>query len=240
MRACVIAAIGLGLMVGLGCSGSGGDDLETKLKTSEKNLKVIGIGVNNFAVARQDRLPHANWSEKWQESWKRDVKLSWRVAILPFIEETELYKQFHLNESWDSEHNKALIPLMPNFYKSPLREADAGMTYYKVFTGSATKDKQPVMLFNQFGYAQYTIGNVPDGSSNTIFAAEGGEPVIWTKPDDFKYDPQQPLPRIAHPGMNVFLIVMVDGVTKRVSVSNPEAEIRKAIEANDGSPIKLE
>ena len=34
--------------------------------------------------------------------------LSWRVAILPFLEENALYKQFHLDEPWDSEHNKKL------------------------------------------------------------------------------------------------------------------------------------
>jgi hypothetical protein len=29
--------------------------------------------------------------------------LSWRVALLPFLGEMELYKQFHLDEPWDSE-----------------------------------------------------------------------------------------------------------------------------------------
>ena len=35
--------------------------------------------------------------------------LSWRVLILPYVEQNELYKQFHLDEPWDSEHNKPLI-----------------------------------------------------------------------------------------------------------------------------------
>ena len=46
---------------------------------------------------------------------------SWRVAILPYLdyEEAELYKQFHLDEPWDSEHNKALIAKMPVYFRDP-------------------------------------------------------------------------------------------------------------------------
>ena len=39
--------------------------------------------------------------------------LSWRVLILPYIEQQELYNQFHLDEPWDSEHNRTLIAKMP-------------------------------------------------------------------------------------------------------------------------------
>ena len=35
--------------------------------------------------------------------------LSWRVQILPYIEEQQLYQDFHLDEPWDSEHNIKLL-----------------------------------------------------------------------------------------------------------------------------------
>ena len=35
--------------------------------------------------------------------------LSWRVAILPFLDQGELFNEFHLDEPWDSPHNKALV-----------------------------------------------------------------------------------------------------------------------------------
>src|SRR5687768_11208075 len=35
--------------------------------------------------------------------------LSWRVAILPMLGEEPLYKEFHLDEPWDSPHNKPLV-----------------------------------------------------------------------------------------------------------------------------------
>ena len=41
--------------------------------------------------------------------------LSWRVAILPYLEQQELYNKFKLDEPWDSpRNNKELIQYMPN------------------------------------------------------------------------------------------------------------------------------
>ena len=34
---------------------------------------------------------------------------SWRVLLLPYLDEEELYKQLRLDEPWDSPHNKAVF-----------------------------------------------------------------------------------------------------------------------------------
>src|SRR5205807_2756917 len=44
---------------------------------------------------------------------KGKAMLSWRVAILPYVEEAPLYRQFKLDEPWDSKHNKKLLAKMP-------------------------------------------------------------------------------------------------------------------------------
>jgi len=44
---------------------------------------------------------------------------SWRVLILPYIEQGELYRQFKLDEPWDSPHNIQLLPKMPRVYGPP-------------------------------------------------------------------------------------------------------------------------
>jgi hypothetical protein len=61
--------------------------------------------------------------------------LSWRVALLPFIEQQELYKEFKLDEPWDSEHNKKLIERMPKIYAPIHVKAMTGETFYQVFIG---------------------------------------------------------------------------------------------------------
>src|SRR4051794_32667612 len=66
--------------------------------------------------------------------------LSWRVAILPFIEQDDLYKQFRLDEPWDSPHNRRLLPKMPKLY-APFdgsRTTQPHTTFYQVFVGKGT------------------------------------------------------------------------------------------------------
>ena len=65
--------------------------------------------------------------------------LSWRVAILPFLGESEkaLYGQFKLSEPWDSPDNKVLLAKMPKVFLPVVGETTVPhSTYYRVFTGS--------------------------------------------------------------------------------------------------------
>src|ERR1019366_5324763 len=64
--------------------------------------------------------------------------LSWRVAILPYIDQGPLYNQFDLAQSWDSPHNKKLIAKMPRVYVLPGTEAKEGETHYRVLVGPGT------------------------------------------------------------------------------------------------------
>jgi RNA polymerase sigma factor (sigma-70 family) len=64
--------------------------------------------------------------------------LSWRVAILPFIEQDNLYRQFKLDQPWDSEHNLKLLAQLPNVYRVGIEPKDATHTYYQVFAGPGT------------------------------------------------------------------------------------------------------
>ena len=108
--------------------------------------------------------------------------LSWRVAILPYIEQQELYNKFKLDEPWDSPHNKALIKEMPTIYLCPSRtKPEPGTTTYRVFVGTGA----------MFEEGQGTaIQDVTDGTSNTIMVVESKDAVPWTKPDDLKFDPE--------------------------------------------------
>ncbi len=92
------------------------------------NLKQIGLALHNYHDTTNG-FPAAAITSK-------DGKplLSWRVAILPYIEQQELYNQFHLNEPWDSPHNKTLIARMPVAYNCPSRiPAGAGHDHLQGF-----------------------------------------------------------------------------------------------------------
>jgi len=108
--------------------------------------------------------------------------------LLPFFEQDELYKQFHMDEPWDSPHNIQLLPKMPLTY-GPYKGKPSGngMTYFQVFVG-------PGAAFE--GTTALTFADFKDGTSNTIMFAEAWDAVPWTKPEDLPFDPNGPLPRL--------------------------------------------
>ena len=66
------------------------------------------------------------------------------VHILPYIEADKLYKEFHLDEPWDSEHNKKLIARMPPFYQSANRKLnEAGKTRFLTPAGQGHDVPRP-------------------------------------------------------------------------------------------------
>jgi uncharacterized protein (TIGR03067 family) len=144
---------------------------------SANNLKQIGLAMHNYHDTFNNFPAHAIYSKDG-----KTPLLSWRVAILPYIEQVALYQQFKLDEPWDSEHNKKLIAQMPKIYEPVgLGKSGENRTYYQVVTG-------PKTLFN--GSKMARIASITDGTSNTILAVEAKDPVIWTKPDDVVLPPK--------------------------------------------------
>lgn len=153
--------------------------------------------------------------------------LSWRVAILPYVEQNELFKQFKLDEPWDSAHNKKLIPRMPKLYESPNAPAAAGMTYYQSFTGPNTINK---ILVQGMRFPQ-----IPDGTSNTIIVAEAAIPVEWTRPADIEIAPGQ---AIALGGDNTGTqAAYADGTVRRLPRNLDQQILRWLIDPADGNVI---
>ena len=136
--------------------------------------------------------------------------LSWRVHLLPFVGQEELFKQFNLKEAWDSEQNKPLIEKMPAVYASPDKTAPAGQTYIQGFVGPhaffASPPADPKAPFRGRSVAK----SFPDGTSNVLAVAEAAEPVIWTKPDDLPFDGKE-LPKLGGVFPDGFHGVMADG-----------------------------
>jgi len=138
---------------------------------SSNNLRQLIISFHNF---------HDSFSRFPTRTVKDDdgkSLLSWRVELLPFLGETELYNEFHRDEPWDSEHNKELIERMPAFYRHPNSKAEPGMTVYLApYNGETVWDLESPM-----------IQKITDGTSNTIMIVEVDDSaaVPWTKPDDF-------------------------------------------------------
>ena len=72
----------------------------------KNNLRQLGLGIINFESTTGRFPASAIYSDDGKPL------LSWRVHILPFIEQQHLYEQFRFDEPWDSEHNRKLIAQM--------------------------------------------------------------------------------------------------------------------------------
>jgi hypothetical protein len=198
---------------------------EKHLKDSRNNLKLFGIAFHSFNDAT-GVMP--------TDITDKDGKplLSWRVAILPYIEEEELYKQFELDEPWDSPNNKKLVEKMPKVY-APIRvKAKAGETFYQVFTG---KDA----LFGPKKKPRIPA-SIPDGTSNTAMVVEGGEPVVWTKPADIAFDEKKPLPKLGGMFDGDFNVVLCDGSVMRIKKAADPVHLKRLITPADGHVIDLD
>jgi hypothetical protein len=202
---------------------------------SNNNLKQIALAMINLADATGGGLPANAIVDKAGKPL-----LSWRVAILPYIEENPLYNQFKLNEPWDSKHNKTLLARMPKIYAPTIsgKPAKSNTTYYQVLTGPDTPFNPKAirgagaMSFGARYPAQFT-----DGTSNTILVAEAEKPVEWTKPDDLVYDSKKPLPKLGGLFREGFHIVLADGSTRFIGRKFDENTLRATITPAGGEAI---
>jgi tetratricopeptide (TPR) repeat protein/Zn-dependent protease with chaperone function len=198
----------------------------------QRMLKEIGIALMNYESVRK-QFPAAG--PLTEQPTGRGSQLSWRVHVLPFIEHGALYDQFHLDEPWDSPHNRKLAEFMPDVYRDADDPVDSVTTRIMVMTGPGTPfvDRRRGPNRKQFR----------DGPSNTILALQAGEDrtVLWTRPDDLPFDPARPLAKVGKIDPRVgLLVLMADGAVRTLSPGTDDANFAKLVTPAGGEVIDRE
>jgi Protein of unknown function (DUF1559) len=190
---------------------------------SMNNLKQIALAMHNYN-STYGAFPAAAICDK--KTGK--PLLSWRVAILQYIEEEALYKQFKMDEPWDSEHNLKLAKNMPKIYFHPkANKPGDDKTHYRLFygKGAAFELNKPTQIIN-----------ITDGLSNTIMAVEAEEPVVWTNPNDLAFDPTKALPKMLSID-GKFSASYCDGSVRTFKMPIDQEILKLLIQKNDGKLI---
>ncbi len=141
------------------------------------NLLETGMALDAYRLANGTYPPVAITGKDGESL------LSWRVAILPFFHEQQykaLYDEFHLGEPWDSPHNLALLPRMPEHYACPGERLEPGLTRHAAIRGDRT-------AFDASGTGT-SWNDFSDGVGSTLLIVESAAPVPWSKPEDLNFD----------------------------------------------------
>ncbi len=201
---------------------------------SSNNLKMIAIAWHNYHDTFRGLPAAYNTDEEGKPL------LSWRVHILPFMGHQELYDRFHLDEPWSSEHNRKLIRLMPNEYKSPGSLSEPGKTNYLGVIGEQAIVIPPKDAdFGKVRPIGTRFQDVTDGTSNTLGAVEVSDElaVIWTKPDDFEPDKENPIKGLVGLRNGVFLAAMCDGSVHNISQAIDRKTLKALFTRNGGEVV---
>jgi hypothetical protein len=195
-------------------------------RQSMNNLNTIAIAMHNHHDLNK-HLPERAICNK-----NGKPLLSWRVAILPWLEANSLYKEFHLDEPWDSEHNRKLIERMPPSYLNPdTGYLHSGRTRYLAPVG----ENLAFPPNNAISFKDFT-----DGTVRTILVveADADHAVIWTKPDDIEVDLENPTRGLTN-GKTTFNTAFTDGSTHVIPGSIKPETLRAMFTRNGGEFYKF-
>jgi hypothetical protein len=206
---------------------------ERRRRASQNNLKQIVLALHNHHDTYRTFPPPAICDPNGKPL------LSWRVAILPFVEEGQLYREFRLNEPWDSAHNIKLLERMPKIYATPgVKTRDPYATYYQAFVGPNAGFELRLAPNAQFGAIGTRLpADFPDGTSFTLLIVEAAEPVPWSKPADLKFDFKGPLPKVGGPYAPGFNAAFADGNVRYYARPPQESILRALITRNGGEVV---
>ncbi|MAT14668.1 MAG: hypothetical protein CMJ46_05285 [Planctomyces sp.] len=201
-----------------------------QLREASENLKLLGLAMFDYHDAHQKFPAIANFDK----SSKKPL-LSWRVHLLPFVDQYDLYRKFRLDEPWDSEHNKELIAQIPEVFRPEnAKLAEAGETKLVAPVGKNT-------LFSSDG-KEIELASVTDGLSNTIMLLESDDEhaVVWTKPEDLNVDLEKPRSGLQSRPPGGSLVLIADGSVHFFSESMTDETWKGLLTKNGGEVASVD
>jgi hypothetical protein len=195
------------------------------------NLKQIGLALHNYHD-RHKCFPPAVIADE-----AGNPRYSWRVAILPYLQQDALFASYDSDFAWDDPVNNLVrMTSVPDYLCPSSPPAFPNETNYVMITGKGTIGGLP----NE----STRMADVIDGTSNTIAVVEiVGAGIEWSEPRDLTIeelsmrlnDGSGSGPSSFHPGgINVLIC---DGSTRFVADSIDPGTLENLFRRDDGNAI---
>lgn len=110
---------------------------------------------------------------------------SWRVLLLPYLDEEALFAQIRLDEPWDSDWNSQFHSQTPNVFKCASTSETLGDKSRRCSFSVVLSDKESGVVETAFRADGTSVApeDLRDGAANTILCVERKSPVCWMAPD---------------------------------------------------------
>ncbi len=220
----VVGVVGVGACVGLFFAVQKVREAAARMSASN-NMKQLGIGLHSYNDAN-NKVPGPFVDPQFGAPPLSNPadRLSWRVELLPYIEQNNLYMGIQRNQAWNSPANQPFTSAAIKTYGDPQDPTDANTRYRCFYDNGA--------LFSTNPRDRVSWTGVIDGTSNTIMFAESGERVPWAQFNEWAFDPAAPPPTLGHPTRDGFLVSMADGSVKFIKKTVSTAALNAAITRN--------
>jgi len=165
---------------------------------------------------------------------------SWRVLILPYADQQPLYDQLHLDEPWDSPHNRPLLDVEMPIFRCPSDKKETKGprwgTNYVAVVGPETVWPTP---------AACRFEDVTDGDTQTILVVEVADSGIhWAEPRDVYLTQMAPEVNAAEgmglssPHTSGMHVAFVDGSVRFISDETPRETLCALLTRAGGETIE--
>lgn len=155
---------------------------------------------------------------------------SWRIELLPYLDQAALYDRYRKDQPWDSEANKAVLAMMPGVFRHPTMAE--GTTNTSIFAAVGNG-----LVFEKDNHKGTGFQEITDGTSNTIAIVEANREIPWTKPQDIEFDlSQDKMPELGIVPEG-WIVGICDGSVRFVSKSIDLATWKKLLTRAGGEVI---
>lgn len=194
---------------------------------STNNLKQILLAIHNFESA-YGFLPPAVIYGPDGKPWH-----SWRTLLLPYLEQSELYRRYDFSQPWDSPKNKAVVETVVPVYQDPVYgKSSQPVTHYAALVGekaifrpTGSKISDTAKPLDNMKPGGRTFAEITDGTSNTIMIApvSPDRKIPWAKPEDLVFDTNFPNP--GDPGGIAMPYGTAEGKNRRAPVGRVDGSV---------------